>query len=273
MAWRDIHPGAQISARRLNELADAAEERVVVAGGAGVTRVPGGQIVSPGGRVRLNARITGASSGFYSWVESYWDADDEDWADVPGGQSGSTSVNFAVERNGASVANDTIVELELEPSGLAYVFSHPEAGAAAAFSGARVYLGSNQSISNNTSTGVAFDNEVSDTNAFHDNATNNTRLTIPSDGNYIIGATVLFDVNTTGYREVKIRKGGLVNHFAISRTQSHATEYTTINLSGLATNCSAGDYFEIMALQNSGGSLNLIAAGSSGTQAWICKVG
>lgn len=59
---------------------------------------------------------------------------------------------------------------------------------AATLVGARVSRASGTvSLGNNTITAIGFDEEDFDTDAFHDNATNNTRLTIPSTGKYHIG--------------------------------------------------------------------------------------
>lgn len=66
-----------------------------------------------------------------------------------------------------------------------------------AFSGARVYHSANQTFSGSPpfATAIAFDSERYDTDAYHDTVTANTRLTIPSDGYYQVGATVYLSYN------------------------------------------------------------------------------
>jgi hypothetical protein len=59
---------------------------------------------------------------------------------------------------------------------------------AAAFKGVRVSRASGTvSLGNNVVTAIGFDEEEFDTDTFHDNSTNNTRLTIPTTGKYHIG--------------------------------------------------------------------------------------
>jgi hypothetical protein len=54
------------------------------------------------------------------------------------------------------------------------------AASSAAFVGCRLKQTANQTISNNTNTAIQWNSEDYDTDAFHDNSTNNTRITIPS---------------------------------------------------------------------------------------------
>ena len=53
------------------------------------------------------------------------------------------------------------------------------------FSGCRVYQSVLQTI-NTTATVVNFGAELFDTNSYHDNATNNSRITIPTSGYYTV---------------------------------------------------------------------------------------
>jgi hypothetical protein len=60
--------------------------------------------------------------------------------------------------------------------------------------GCVVYRTSNQSIAHAAPTAIQFNNEHYDTDGFHDNATNNTRLTVPAGlgGYYVAIATAMF---------------------------------------------------------------------------------
>lgn len=94
-----------------------------------------------------------------------------------------------------------------ETTGLKWV-----APAAGGFVGCRLKKsgGTNQNISHATTTTITFDAEDFDTDGFHDNSTNNTRITIPSGkgGKYLFTATGHWADNTTGSRQMYFRKNG-----------------------------------------------------------------
>ena len=92
------------------------------------------------------------------------------------------------------------------------------AGAAAApttpsFVGCALKVSTGQSLTNGTETTINFDQEDFDTDAFHDNVTNNSRITIPAGkaGKYAIYAKVTFPSTpsgATGYRRMSIKLNG-----------------------------------------------------------------
>jgi hypothetical protein len=93
----------------------------------------------------------------------------------------------------------------------------------------------------------------------HDNATNNSRITIRTAGTYEIGGAVRFSANATGARQVAIRLNGTT--FLVKNQQSP--------LASSATDCATpvipyvfaiGDYIELVATQSSGGNLATVAA-------------
>jgi hypothetical protein len=122
-----------------------------------------------------------------------------------------------------------------------------------------------QSLTNNTDTAVTFNSEVFDTDGFHDNSTNNSRITIPSGkaGKYLLTAQISFAANATGVRVVKIFKNGSILMLPSVIAPAPATDFTVINNTTLV-NASVGDYFEVFALQSSGGALNLNISQSNG---------
>jgi hypothetical protein len=71
------------------------------------------------------------------------------------------------------------------------------------FSGARVYKSTTQTISS-TLTAVTFDLENYDTNSYHDNTTNNTRLTVPSTGYYEIKGSAPTATNTAFRAQLRV---------------------------------------------------------------------
>jgi len=123
------------------------------------------------------------------------------------------------------------------------------------FRGASAYANSVQSIANNTWTSMNWDAELWDTNAFHDNASNNTRFTIPTGlaGKYQIIVTMVFgDRTSTGTQVSRIAKNGSVYLYGANVIPS-ATIYTGLTLS-CTVDAAVGDYFEFQVLQSSGSS-------------------
>jgi hypothetical protein len=126
------------------------------------------------------------------------------------------------------------------------------------FVGTVLRRSANQSISNTTLTAVAFTQETIDTNGFHDNVTNNTRVTIPSgkSGKYTFIWNAVWSSNSTGYRKANLYLNGssnsqLATAVAVNGDQTALTGTVTFS-------ATAGDYFEVYVYQSSGGALDLI---------------
>jgi hypothetical protein len=110
-----------------------------------------------------------------------------------------------------------------------------------------------QTIANNTATKLNFAYEFFDTDAFHDNSTNNTRLTVPSGkgGYYFIRCNAEFAANATGTRIMDFYK----NNVIIARNQSPAGSLSMqLNY---VLNLVATDYIEVVVTQSSGGNLDI----------------
>ena len=113
-----------------------------------------------------------------------------------------------------------------------------------------------QSTSNNTLTTMTWDSENFDTDGFHDNATNNSRITIPAGkaGKYLFIAIINWNSNASGYREVRFTKNGTAQTYAnISATPTGEAATVTTSIFNLAE----GDYVEAKVEQSSGGSLDV----------------
>jgi hypothetical protein len=82
--------------------------------------------------------------------------------------------------------------------------------ATASFVGCAVNITTNQTLTNGATTVVDFANEVFDTNGFHSNVTNPSRITIPTGyaGKYVINAGVVIGDKTTGRMITVINKNG-----------------------------------------------------------------
>jgi hypothetical protein len=141
------------------------------------------------------------------------------------------------------------------------------APAASGFNGARVYQANNHSYAPNTTTALTFDAEDYDTNTYHSNSTNPSRLTVPSTGYYRISCVYMFAyVNqTNGVRYLYLFKNG---------TDIQSYEMPTTNLTysvdipvmmGFTTtfNATANDYFELFGRHNWESNLNNSGTGST----------
>jgi hypothetical protein len=137
--------------------------------------------------------------------------------------------------------------LERQMRGLAYLT--PEFVAVQA---ARVTRTAAQSIPHNTETNVQFDAEVFDPTGMHDNAVNNTRITVAVPGYYTIGfnaemaaaadyVRTLFSIRVNGGGRVVFQQMPAV---AANIPQRHAIS-TVVELA-------AGDYIEASIFQQNG---------------------
>jgi len=145
--------------------------------------------------------------------------------------------------------------------------------AASAFVGCSVYKDTtNQSLSNDTDTVISFNAEEFDTNSFHDNSSNNSRITIPSGkgGKYLVLATLGYATSSTGIRLGQIYKNGAL--FSASFGISAASAFTTRFTFSTILELSAADYLEIVGSQTSGGALN-VNAGQGTTRFGVVYLG
>lgn len=96
---------------------------------------------------------------------------------------------------------------------------------------------------------MALNAEDFDTDAYHDNSTNNSRLTVPTGlaGKYMINGTFAWSGSSTGKRYIGILLNGTT---AIAQTGINvAQESSTISV---LYNLAEGDYVELQAWQDSG---------------------
>lgn len=130
------------------------------------------------------------------------------------------------------------------------------AASGSSFVGAYAYKTTSQSIANATSTILTFDAELYDTDNFHSNTTNNSRMTIPSGkaGKYLIIGRVSYLNNATGVRFARIFKNGSVIG-DVSLGNAGGTYGTSVDIA-IIYDLAVGDYVEVAALQSSGGSLS-----------------
>jgi hypothetical protein len=115
-----------------------------------------------------------------------------------------------------------------------------------------------QSIVNNTATGVQWNTEDTDVGALHDTGSNTSRFTIPTggDGLYLVFGAARFAAAAVGFREVFWQKNGTTDLSGPTRLAAESANEKVIGTSQLVT-LVAGDYVELMALQDSGGALTI----------------
>ncbi len=123
-----------------------------------------------------------------------------------------------------------------------------------------------QSIANSTLTTVALTTETWDHGGLHSNSINNSRLTAPIDGVYLITANVFWDPSSAGERMLGIRLNGTtfigLTADSAADTAVFVDDPLTVSTAYLMN---SGDFVQAMVQQNSGASLS-VGASSGGAQ-------
>ncbi len=116
-------------------------------------------------------------------------------------------------------------------------------------------------ITANTELLVAFTTEEFDTNGFHDNSTNNSRLTIPTGyaGKYIISGWLSNPNSPGAYQLLRVYKNGTQYTTGGVREGEYIRNNTTPAPFGFSQTITAsvGDYFELKYQQNNSETVNI----------------
>ena len=151
-----------------------------------------------------------------------------------------------------------VADSSVSPTGLKWA---APAASGTTFAGCYVYNSTNPSISNNSYTLVNFDLELYDTDAYHSNVTNNSRITIPSGkaGYYLIIGKVGFDnaTNTTGGRVANLTINGSGISYDFSAPASGSAGDVQTAFQTVVRYLAVGDYVQLNCYQNSGGTRTL----------------
>jgi hypothetical protein len=151
-------------------------------------------------------------------------------------------------------ANDTVLTADsTTATGLKWATP-----AGASFAGVGLKKSGTQSIANATFVKITWDQEDFDTDTFHDNVTNNTRITIPTGkgGYYLIAGVIAWSNVGAGNRAVELSKNGTTINYVFFQPDATSANGPLYPMS-YVINLSAGDYVELSAYQNSGSALNL----------------
>jgi hypothetical protein len=175
--------------------------------------------------------------------------------DLIAATANDTPARLAVGTNGQILTADSTAA-----TGLAWA-----SPASSGFVGVSLYKsGNSQNITNSTATAITWDSENFDTDAFHDNSTNTSRITIPAgkNGKYLIMAQYKWDDNTSGLdRVMYIYKNG-VSSGALGSSVTKG--YYPTNFISTIYDLVATDYLEIFAFQTSGTTREIYANNSNG---------
>ena len=113
---------------------------------------------------------------------------------------------------------------------------------------------------------MAFQVENFDTDGFHDNVTNNSRLTIPTTGLYLVGGAVKFNSSNDRVK-AQIKLNGTT--FIAGCGFTGGNGITPMAAVSILYNFTAGDYVELFGATLSSGQSS---SGDSMTNFWITSI-
>lgn len=178
--------------------------------------------------------------------------------------AGSASNPFYVEAN---LDPDPDNLLECNPSGLG-AFLPPEIDNPPC---CRVTHSTNQAITSGPTTILVFNLERYDTDSMHDITTNNSRITFNTAGVYAVGGQVRWEGNDAGDRRlfIRVNAGDTIASTEDSADQSDEFDQNVNTQWKFAV----GDYIELIAVQNSGSTLNVNKDASLSPEFFAARVG
>lgn len=220
-----------------------------------------------------NYSVTGMATGVAGEEREIWNV------------GGSGSITLTNEDASSTAANrwttDGSASVVIGQGGLAVTrydsttgrWRASKAGGATAFSGARVFRTTDQSISNLSNTAVLFDSENYDTDSYHNTSSNTSRLTAPATGTYQVGYCINGESAAGGLNDAVVTI--LLNGTTVVLTNAVLSD----SLLQIFASCcsttiqmSASDFVEVKVLPEGDGVV-LTHSGSSHPVFWINKLG
>jgi hypothetical protein len=206
------------------------------------------------GIVRLNGTSTGSTAN-RAFIEFY-ESDDT---------TRQGFVGYASTGNADLYVRNDISDIRLETNG-GWIKASLDQGTTqydvrARHLGTLAYINSNQTITTAGWHTIVFNNEHYDRIAGHNNTTNPTRMTVPTGVSFVrLSGWVQFSTNSTGRRLLQILKNGTAVWSGYVRLDQRACSSgpTGMYIQTPIVAVSAGNYFELEAYQDSGGSLTLL---------------
>jgi hypothetical protein len=123
---------------------------------------------------------------------------------------------------------------------------------------ARLTKTASQSVTSSTYTNITWDSELIDNSSFHDNVTNNQRITVPTAGYYKFFIQLEYAANGTGERDIfyllnATSGSGTIVYKGPGSSVDNFSHQTTFIL-----NLAANDFVIAQTYQTSGGALNIV---------------
>ena len=170
------------------------------------------------------------------------------------GDAADTIQRLALGSNAQVLTVDTTVDGKIK-------WATPSGGSST-FVGCSVYESSSQAITNATYTYRNFDLELFDTDGFHSNSVNNSRITIPSGkaGYYLVAFAQPLGTNATGDRIFHIQKNGTL----VSEHAGTPSAVYPVLEGKQVLNLAVADYLELRVYQASGTTLNYSTTATGG---------
>jgi hypothetical protein len=131
-----------------------------------------------------------------------------------------------------------------------------------------------QGLTTSVNTGITFDVEDKDTLNGHSTVSLTDRYVCQRAGSYQVSGAVSFPPNATGFRAVRIWKNGaIINGNTVSHTSVSASANHVVSSRVVTVDLLVGDYVQLVAIQNSGGTLNTVVTADDQATMEVLLVG